>query len=35
MDIKGDFSGIAKAGDASNQKILDRYRQLQLTYTAQ
>ncbi|MEY3197942.1 MAG: hypothetical protein RL023_789 [Candidatus Parcubacteria bacterium] len=33
MDIKGDFSGIAKAGDAENPKILDRYRQLEMQYT--
>ena len=32
MDIKGDLSGIAAAG-AVNDKIIDRYTKMQLTYT--
>lgn len=35
MDIKGDLSGIAKAADPNNPKILDRYEKLKLPYTAQ
>lgn len=32
MDIKGDLSGIAAAGTV-NDKVVDRYQKLQLTYT--
>ncbi len=32
MDIKGDLSGIAATG-ASNDKVVDRYQKLNLTYT--
>ena len=32
MDIKGDLSGIAAKG-ASNDKVVDRYQKLKLTYT--
>lgn len=35
MDIKGDLSGLAKPGDHSNAKILERYKSLELTYNAQ
>ena len=34
MDIKGDLSGIAKPGDASNPKIQERHELLQLPYEA-
>lgn len=35
MDIKGDLSGIAKAGDPNNPKILERYKKLGLSYHTQ
>lgn len=34
MDIKGDLSGLAMPGDASNEKIKERYQLLQMQYTA-
>lgn len=34
MDIKGDLSGIAAAGNPNNPKILERYEKLGIPYTA-
>ncbi|MGM5631412.1 DUF853 family protein [Apibacter raozihei] len=35
MDIKGDLSGLAKPGNATNAKIIERYQKLGFSYTAQ